>query len=78
MLNCENLSIEKPVACNECVSCTQINDNSTNDLIEIDAASNNGIDEIRELKSKINLVPSTSKYKVYIIDEVQHDDYTSL
>lgn len=40
------------------------------DIIEIDAASNNGVDEIRELKSKVNLVPSNGKYKVYIIDEV--------
>ena len=67
-INCYNLQGDKP--CNECVSCTQINNRQTNDIIEIDAASNNGIDEIRELKSKVNLVPSNSKYKVYIIDEV--------
>jgi len=53
--------------CNKCVNCTQINNP---DIIEIDAASNNGVDEIRELKNKINLVPTLGKYKIYIIDEV--------
>lgn len=57
-------------ACNKCVSCTQIIQKQSTDIIEIDAASNNGVDEIRELKSKVNLVPSSGKYKVYIIDEV--------
>lgn len=66
IVNC--MESEKP--CNKCVSCTQINDNRSLDIIEIDAASNNGVDEIRELKSKIGLSPSNSKYKVYIIDEV--------
>ncbi len=56
--------------CNNCVNCTQFNNKETNDIIEIDAASNNGVDEIRELKSKVNLVPSSGNYKVYIIDEV--------
>jgi len=67
-INCENL--KNGIPCDECVSCTQINNKQTVDIIEIDAASNNGVDEIRELKSKVNLVPSNSKYKVYIIDEV--------
>lgn len=67
-INCQN--IENIQACNNCVNCTQINNKQSNDIIEIDAASNNGVDEIRELKSKVNLVPSTGKYKVYIIDEV--------
>ena len=67
-INCENLNGILP--CNKCVSCTQINNKQTTDIIEIDAASNTGVDQIRELKSKINLVPATSKYKVYIIDEV--------
>ena len=57
-------------ACNECVNCKSFNENSNPDIIEIDAASNNGVDEIREIKNKANLVPSMSKYKVYIIDEV--------
>src|SRR5699024_3402009 len=56
--------------CNECVNCTQINLGKSVDIIEIDAASNNGVDEIRELKSKVTLVPAISRYKVYIIDEV--------
>lgn len=67
-INCKNLNNFEP--CNECDSCIQINNKQTTDIIEIDAASNNGVDEIRELKSKVNLVPSNSKYKVYIIDEV--------
>ncbi len=58
---------DKP--CNECTIC-QIDINSNLDLIEIDAASNRRIDEIRDLRDKINLAPAQSKYKVYIIDEV--------
>ena len=57
-------------ACNQCESCNSYNQNSNPDIIEIDAASNNGVDEIREIKNKANLVPTISKYKVYIIDEV--------
>lgn len=67
-INCENLNGIEP--CNKCVNCTQINLKQSVDIIEIDAASNNGVEEIRELKSKVNLVPATGKYKVYIIDEV--------
>lgn len=67
-INCQNLKGFEP--CNKCDSCIQINNKQSTDIIEIDAASNNGVDEIRELKSKVNLVPSNSKYKVYIIDEV--------
>ena len=68
MLNCENLKNLKP--CEKCISCTQINNNQNIDVIEIDAASNNGVDEIREIRNKISLVPTNSKYKVYIVDEV--------
>ena len=68
VVNCENPKDGLP--CNECVSCKLVNNKQTTDIIEIDAASNNGVDEIRNLKSKITLVPSNSKYKVYIIDEV--------
>ena len=57
-------------ACNECETCKSFNENSNPDIIEMDAASNNGVDEIREIKNKVNLVPAISKYKVYIIDEV--------
>ena len=64
-VNCEN--IHNGEKCNNCVFCTQ---NKTDDIIEIDAASNNGVDEIRELRNKVSLVPAVGKYKVYIIDEV--------
>ncbi len=67
-VNCLNLKEDFSI-CGECSNCIDILNNSP-DIIEIDAASNNGVDEIRELKSKINLVPSKLKYKVYIIDEV--------
>lgn len=56
--------------CNECENCRSITDGRFLDLIEIDAASNRGIDQIRELKEKIEFSPSEGKYKVYIIDEV--------
>lgn len=68
ILNCNNLEGVK--ACEKCDSCTQINNNQNIDVIEIDAASNNGVDEIREIRNKIGLVPSNSKYKIYIIDEI--------
>ena len=67
-INC--LSPKDGDACNNCANCKSFNENSNPDIIEMDAASNNGVDEIREIKSKVNLVPSMSKYKVYIIDEV--------
>ena len=65
-LNCEHSVDGNP--CNECASCLSFKDSP--DIIEIDAASNNGVDEIRELINNVKLVPSSSKYKVYIIDEV--------
>ncbi len=65
VINCENPIDFNP--CNSCVSCLQT---QNTDIIEIDAASNNGVDEIREIRNKVNLVPSTGKYKIYIIDEV--------
>lgn len=67
-VNC--LELNNGDACGKCKNCLSISDCSNPDIIEIDAASNNGVDEIREIKSKINLVPSQLKYKVYIIDEV--------
>ena len=66
MVNCEHLVDDNP--CNKCPSCLSVASGS--DIIEIDAASNNGVDEIRDLREKANLVPSVCKYKVYIIDEV--------
>lgn len=68
ILNCHNLNDLEP--CNNCISCEQANNNQNIDIIEIDAASNNGVDEIREIRNKITLVPTNSKYKIYIIDEV--------
>ena len=65
IINCEHPIDCKP--CGKCVSCTQENNS---DIVEIDAASNNGVDEIRELRNKVNLLPAYGKYKVYIIDEV--------
>ena len=65
IVNCHKLKECTP--CNECPSCQEVNNS---DIIEIDAASNNGVDEIRELRNKVNLVPAFGKYKVYIIDEV--------
>jgi len=56
--------------CNRCSSCVEINDGRAMDLIEIDAASNRGIDEIRELREGIKFAPNKLKYKVFIIDEV--------
>ena len=67
-INCENPIDLMP--CNKCVNCTLINNKQSIDIIEIDAASNNGVDEIRELRNNVNLVPSSGKYKIYIIDEV--------
>lgn len=70
-VNCEDLRKDKEVeSCNKCDSCQEINNNKAIDLIEIDAASNRGIDEIRELKEKIKFTPNRLKYKVFIIDEV--------
>ncbi len=65
-INCLNPTENGP--CNECDSCKSFKENA--DIIEIDAASNNGVDEIREIINNIKLAPSYSKYKVYIIDEV--------
>lgn len=66
LVNCENPVDGKP--CNKCNSCLNINDNP--DVIEIDAASNTGVDSIREIINNVKIAPSFSKYKVYIIDEV--------
>lgn len=65
-LNCEHPVNGNP--CNNCSSCLAFKESP--DIIEIDAASNNGVDEIRELINNVKLVPSSLKYKVYIIDEV--------
>lgn len=67
-LNCEHGPT--PTPCNQCVCCQKINDGSFMDVFEIDAASNRGIDEIRDLRETVKFAPVDGKYKVYIIDEV--------
>ena len=67
-VNC--LEPEEGNACGKCKNCLISHDKECVDIIEIDAASNNGVDEIRELRNKISLVPAELKFKVYIIDEV--------
>lgn len=67
-LNC--LEGVKDEPCNTCRSCLEIAEGRSLDVIEIDAASNRGIDEIRDLREKIRYAPASSRYKVYIIDEV--------
>ncbi|MGG1594208.1 DNA polymerase III subunit gamma/tau [Terribacillus saccharophilus] len=67
-INCEHAPVEE--ACNECAACKGIQDGSIADVIEIDAASNNGVEQIRDIRDKVKYAPSAVKYKVYIIDEV--------
>ena len=67
-LNCEKGAT--PYPCNKCERCIRITDGYSMDVVEIDGASNNGVDSIRELRSKVNFAPAEGKYKIYIIDEV--------
>ncbi|MYL50649.1 DNA polymerase III subunit gamma/tau [Halobacillus litoralis] len=67
-VNCERSPVKEP--CNECDACLGIQDGSISDVIEIDAASNNGVEQIREIRDKVKYAPSAVPYKVYIIDEV--------
>ncbi len=67
-VNCVHAPTENP--CNECENCKGIQSGVITDVIEIDAASNNGVDEIREIRDKVKYLPGYVKYKVYIIDEV--------
>ena len=67
-LNCTNLQDGEP--CNECENCLAADKGAMADIMEIDAASNNGVDEIREIRDKVKYAPTQGKYKVYIIDEV--------
>lgn len=68
-LNCQNRKENEFEPCNQCDSCLAINKGTSLDLIEIDAASNRGIDDIRALKENVKFPPTSSKYKVFIIDE---------
>lgn len=67
-LNCEEGPTSEP--CCKCVSCREIAESNNPDVIEIDGASNTGVDDIREIREKVKFLPGGSKYKVYIIDEV--------
>ncbi|HBY64835.1 MAG TPA: DNA polymerase III subunit gamma/tau, partial [Acholeplasmataceae bacterium] len=67
-VNCEHQPNDGP--CNQCDICKGIDRGDIPDIIEIDAASNNGVDEIRDLRDKVKYMPSVGKFKVYIIDEV--------
>jgi DNA polymerase-3 subunit gamma/tau len=67
-VNCEKAPIAEP--CNECASCLGITQGTIVDVVEIDAASNNGVDEIRDIRDKVRFAPTEVKVKVYIIDEV--------
>ncbi|MBO4468266.1 MAG: DNA polymerase III subunit gamma/tau [Clostridia bacterium] len=66
--NCLNPKDGNP--CNECEMCRAINEDTVTDICEIDAASNNGVNDIRLLREQVNFTPSVAKYRVYIIDEV--------
>jgi DNA polymerase-3 subunit gamma/tau len=68
-LNCTGRARTSAEPCNECQSCTEMTGGMALDLIEIDAASNRGIDEIRDLREKVNLAPALGPFKIYIIDE---------
>ena len=67
-LNCTNLQDGEP--CNQCANCLAADKGAMADIMEIDAASNNGVDEIRDIRDKVKYAPTQGKYKVYIIDEV--------
>jgi len=67
-LNCENPVNGSP--CNECASCRTIDSGATTDVLEMDAASNNGVDNIRDIRDEVVYMPTSLKYRVYIVDEV--------
>ena len=67
-LNCENPNNGEP--CLNCTNCKEISESMSPDVVEIDAASNNGVDEIRDIREKVKFLPSGARYKIYIIDEV--------
>uniref|UniRef100_UPI0027332031 DNA polymerase III subunit gamma/tau n=1 Tax=Duncaniella muris TaxID=2094150 RepID=UPI0027332031 len=68
-INCANPSPDGE-ACNECDSCRAFNDGNSLNIIELDAASNNGVDDIRQLVEQVQIPPSQGSYRVFIVDEV--------
>ncbi|MBS1589622.1 MAG: DNA polymerase III subunit gamma/tau, partial [Bacteroidetes bacterium] len=68
-INCEHPSAEME-ACNECSSCQSFKNNASFNIFELDAASNNSVEDIRELVNQVRFAPQQGKYKIYIIDEV--------
>ena len=78
-LNCKESPTPQP--CNKCISCVEIVRGSSIDVLEIDGASNRGIDEIRALRENVKFAPVSSRYKIYIIDEahqITHDAFNAL
>ena len=68
-INCQDIS-ENVEACNKCISCKSFNENSSFNIHELDAASNNSVDDIRKLVDQVRFAPQVGKYNIYIIDEV--------
>jgi DNA polymerase-3 subunit gamma/tau len=69
-LNCESVDAPTPDPCGKCSNCTTIAAGNNIDVMEIDGASNNGVDDVRQIRENIRLVPARSRYRIYIIDEV--------
>src|SRR3989338_11598235 len=69
-LNCQSSDKPTPTPCGKCESCLEVTEGRSLDVIEIDGASNRGIDEIRQLRENARFAPSKGRYKIYIIDEV--------
>ena len=68
-INCDNLT-ENQDSCDKCISCTSFNENNSFNIHELDAASNNSVDDIRKLVDQVRFAPQVGEYNIYIIDEV--------
>jgi DNA polymerase-3 subunit gamma/tau len=68
-LNCGRASAPTPDPCGECSACAAVADGSSLDVVEVDAASHNGVDDVREIRERVAHLPASSRYKVYILDE---------
>ena len=69
-LNCSSSDEPTPTPCDQCDNCEAISSGTSMDVIEIDGASNNSVEDIRQIRENIRMVPSSSRYKIYVIDEV--------